>query len=172
MRIRSMTRCALMAALMALCAWLAVPVGSGAVTLQTLGVFLALGLLGGGKGCLSILIYLGLGAVGLPVFTGFQGGIGTLLSPTGGFLWGFLIAGGLFRLAEKNLPLWINLMLCQLACYLCGGIWYYFAFGGGLWAVILSCVVPYLLPDALKIPLAILLIHKLRPQVKEGIVSH
>ncbi len=165
MRIRSMTRCALMAALMTACAWLAFPVGNGAVTLQTLGVFLALGLLGGGKGFLSILIYLGQGAVGLPVFTGFQGGIGTLLGPTGGFLWGFLIAGGLFRLVEKKLPLWLNYVLCQLICYLCGGIWYYFAYGGGLWAVMLGCVVPYLLPDALKILLAIFLVNKLRPLV-------
>ena len=92
MKIRKMTRCALLAAVMAVCAWISVPVGELAVSLQTFAVFLTLGFLGGRLGSAAVLVYLLLGAAGVPVFAGFRGGIGVLLGPTGGYLWGFLAA--------------------------------------------------------------------------------
>lgn len=163
MKIRRMTRCGFFGALLVVCGWLAIPFGDGAVTMQTLGVFLTLGLLGGTWGSLSILIYLGLGAVGLPVFAGFQGGFGVLLGPTGGFLWGFLAGAMVFCLLEKKLPLWASLMLCQLICYACGIGWYYFTFAqGGFWLVLMKTLVPYLIPDAIKLATTLLLIKKLR----------
>ena len=79
MKVRNMALCALFAALLAVCAWLAIPVGDTAFTMQTFGVLLTLGLLGGRWGSVSILLYLLLGLVGLPVFSGFQGGFGVLL---------------------------------------------------------------------------------------------
>ena len=114
-----MTRCALFAALLAVCAWLAVPVGQLAISLQTFAVLLTLGILGGKWGMGAILVYLGLGAVGLPVFTGFRGGIGMLLGPTGGYLWGFLVSGLLYWLLEGKLPQWANFALCIAVCYTC-----------------------------------------------------
>ena len=162
MRIREMSHCAVFVAAMAVCAWLAVPLGHGAVTMQTVAVFLALGLLGRRRGSLSILVYLTLGAIGLPVFAGFQGGWGVLLGPTGGFLWGFLIAAGMFCLLEKRLPLWSIFVLCQLVIYICGTLWYSFTYAhGSLWAVLMATVLPYLVPDALKIALSLTLIRKL-----------
>lgn len=162
MSVRNMTRCALFAALLAVCAWLAVPVGQLAISLQTFGVLLSLGILGGKWGTGSILVYLGLGAVGLPVFTGFRGGIGMLLGPTGGYLWGFLASALLYWLLERKLPQWANFALCIAACYACGTAWYYFAFGGDFWAVAAMCVAPYLLPDGIKLGLALLLSRKLK----------
>ena len=85
--------CALFAALLAICAWLSLPVADISFTMQTFGVFTALGLLGGKRGTLSIALYLLLGIAGLPVFAGFQGGLGVLLGSTGGYIWGFLLAG-------------------------------------------------------------------------------
>jgi biotin transport system substrate-specific component len=159
MKIRTMTRCALFAALMAVCSWLSVPMGNGAVTMQTLGLFLTLGLLGGVKGCGAVLIYLCLGMVGLPVFSGFQGGLGVLLGPTGGYIWGFLVSAVLYWSLEKHLPLWLNLILCQLICYLCGILWYSLAYSHDrLWLLVL----PYLIPDGIKLCLSLLLIQKLR----------
>ena len=67
----------LFAALIAVCAWITVP-GTIPFTLQTMGVFLAVGLLGGKRGTAAVLVYILLGAVGMPVFSGFSGGIGRL----------------------------------------------------------------------------------------------
>ena len=155
MKLQIMTRCALLTAVMAVCAWLAVPMGDVAVTLQTFGLFLTLSLLGGKFGTLVCLLYLLLGAVGLPVFAGFQGGLGVLLGPTGGYLWGFLAASLIYWLLERHLPRYLCLAIGMAACYLCGTAWYYFVWSdGGLWLILLKCVLPYLLPDAGKLLLA------------------
>ena len=150
---RNMVRAALLAGTMAVCAWLAVPVSDIALTMQTFGVFLALGLLGGKWGTVSIGIYLLLGLVGLPVFSGFRGGPGVLLGITGGYLWGFLASGLIYWALERfgKLPA----MVCGLvACYVCGTLWFLQYSGGGLAFVLLRCVVPYLIPDGIKIFLA------------------
>lgn len=148
-----MTYCAIFAALLAVCAWLCIPLGDVVITVQTFGVFLALSLLGGKWGTLSIAIYLLLGAVGLPVFSGFRGGIGSLLGVTGGFLWGFLISGLVFWALERfgKVP---AMVAGLLACYLCGCGWFRVYSGGGIGYILLRCVVPYLIPDAIKLYLA------------------
>lgn len=162
MKIRKMTRCAMLAALLTVCAWISVPVGDQAVSLQTFAVFLTLGLLGGRLGSATVLVYLLLGAAGLPVFTGFRGGIGVLLGPTGGYLWGFLAACLLYWALEDRLPRWGNMVVGMLCCYACGTAWYYFAYApGALWPVILTCVVPYVIPDALKLLFALKVSEKL-----------
>ena len=170
MNVRKMAQCALFAALLCLCAWLAVPMGTTVVTLQTFGIFLCLGLLGGKWGTLTIGVYLLLGAVGLPVFSGFRGGIGALLDATGGYLLGFLGAGILFWVLEARfggkpvirLTGWI---LGLLLCYGIGTLWFSRVYLGGgqtLGAALAVCVLPYLLPDALKLALAWLLTEKLK----------
>lgn len=162
MKIRKMTRCAMLAALLTVCAWISVPVGDQAVSLQTFAVFLTLGLLGGRLGSATVLVYLLLGAAGLPVFTGFRGGIGVLLGPTGGYLWGFLAACLLYWALEDRLPRWGNMVVGMLCCYACGTAWYYFVYApGALWPVILICVVPYVIPDALKLLFALKVSEKL-----------
>lgn len=162
MKIRKMTRCAMLAALLTVCAWISVPVGDQAVSLQTFAVFLTLGLLGGRLGSATVLVYLLLGAAGLPVFTGFRGGIGVLLGPTGGYLWGFLAACLLYWALEDRLPRWGNMVVGMLCCYACGTAWYYFVYApGALWPVILTCVVPYVIPDALKLLFALKVSEKL-----------
>ena len=88
-----MALCGLFSALLAICAWISVPLADAAVTLQTFGVFLCLGTLGGKRGTTAILVYLLLGAVGLPVFSGFRGGFEALLGTTGGYLTGVLVSG-------------------------------------------------------------------------------
>ena len=149
-----MTRAALFSCVLALCAWISIPVGDIAFTMQTFGMFLTLGVLGGKWGSISIGIYLLLGAAGMPVFAGFQGGPGILLGATGGYLWGFLASGILYQLTERwgKLP---AMILGLLACYLCGSLWFSFWAGANSLALILlRCVVPYLIPDAIKLALA------------------
>ena len=158
---RKLTRCALFAAMMALCAWIGVPLGHTVFTMQTFGVLLALGLLDGKRGMVSILCYLLLGAAGLPVFSGFRGGIGAILGPTGGYLWGFLATGLTFCLLEKwSRPL--AMIAGIAACYACGTVWYMNYIGGALAAVLAQTVLPYLIPDAVKLILALRLTRRLK----------
>ena len=144
----------LFAALMAVCAWISVPVPTVSFTLQTFGVFLSLGVLGGKWGTVSIFLYLLLGAVGLPVFAGFGSGMSVLVGPTAGFLWGFLWAGAVFWGAER-LSKRAAMAGAMAACYLSGCLWFdYWAGGAGFGAAVMTCVVPYLIPDAVKLWLA------------------
>ena len=159
-----MTRAALFAALTAICAWISIPVADIGFTMQTFGVFLTLGVLGGKWGTASILIYLLLGAVGMPVFSGFRGGMGMLFGVTGGYLWGFLFSGLTYWLLERfgKLPAMIAAMA---VCYLCGSIWFHIYAGGGIGLILLRCVVPFLIPDGLKILLAHSLSRRLRRHI-------
>lgn len=164
--IRHMVRCAMFAALTAVCAWIALPLGDTAFTLQTLAVFLSLGVLGGKWGTVSILIYLTLGAAGMPVFAGFRGGLGALLGVTGGYLWGFLLSGLIYWGFEK-LCKPIGIVLGLLACYGCGCIWFsVYAGSGSLWAAV-KCVIPYLIPDAVKLYLAYFLSRRLKKHLRD-----
>lgn len=92
---RDLTLIALFAVLTTICAQLSLTVPlltSVPFTLQVFGVLTAGAVLGAGRGSLSQLIYLLLGAVGLPVFAGFTGGLAALVGPTGGYLWSFPLA--------------------------------------------------------------------------------
>ncbi len=165
MPVRNMTRCAVFAGSLCLCAWIALPVGNMAVTLQTLALFLSLGVLGGRLGTITCGVYLLLGAVGLPVFSGFRGGIGMLLGTTGGYLVGFLAAALVYWLtttlfSKAVLPAFI---LGQLACYTLGTLWYSYAYlQGNFTGALLQCVLPYLIPDGIKILAAWILSKRLR----------
>lgn len=169
MKARNMARCALGAALLCLCAWIGVPMGTVYVTMQTFGVFACLLLLGGKQGSLTILLYLLLGAVGLPVFSGFRGGIGVLMDATGGYLAGFLVMGLAYWLitavfGKKSAVCMIACVVGLFLCYAFGTMWYYHLYlsGDSLAAVLLTCVVPFLIPDAVKLALAYLLWSRLK----------
>lgn len=161
-----MVLCSLFAALISLCAWLSLPIPPAAVTMQTFGVFLTLGILGGKYGSAAVFLYLLLGCVGLPVFSGFRGGVSALLSPSGGFLWGFLVAALVFWLVERfgKTPAMIAGMA---ACYGCGCWWFTLYAGNIGWgAAVMTCVVPYLIPDAIKLGLACTMSNRIRRSIK------
>lgn len=171
MKVRNMALCALFAALIAVCAWISIPMGDIAITMQTFGIFLTLGVLGGKRGTVSVAVYLLLGIVGLPVFSGFQGGVGALLGVTGGYIAGFLAAALIYWLItafgkQKDIFRLLGMVVGLLACYLFGTLWFqfgYLSYGGlSFGAVLLKCVVPYLLPDAAKLMIAWLLSRRLR----------
>ena len=162
---------ALFAALIAVCAWITIP-GAVPFTLQTMGVFLAVGLLGGKRGTAAVLVYILLGAVGMPVFSGFSGGVGRLLGTTGGYIIGFLVAAlamwameAIFGKAKWVLP--VSMLLGLLLCYTFGTAWFLVLYtqtkGAISVASVLSmCVVPFIIPDLLKIALALLLTSRLK----------
>lgn len=160
---KNLTRIALMSALIAVCSWISIPTPVP-FTLQTFAVFLALEVLGGKNGTTTIALYILLGAVGLPVFSGFTGGLGKLFGATGGYILGFLISGLLYWLVERllgnRLPYRIaSVVFGLLLCYAFGTIWFqhlYSAANGpvSIGTVLGWCVIPFLIPDAIKIALA------------------
>jgi biotin transport system substrate-specific component len=175
MKIRDLTLCAMFAALMALCAWIALPLGAVHVTLQTFALYLALCLLGGKLGSAACGVYILLGAVGLPVFSGFRGGIGMLLGASGGYIWGFLASALVYWLVTAMLGtrrgVQLSAMILSLfTCYACGTAWYLLVWleGAGLSAALMQCVVPYLLPDLAKLVLAWIITRRLRRFVQRG----
>lgn len=159
MKSKNLARCGIMIGVLALCGWLSVPVLGVPVTLQSFAVFFALFRLGGKWGTAAVAGYLCLGAVGVPVFSGFGGGFGVLLSPTGGYLWGFLLGGLMYWLLTRVFGSKCSLIssyLGLLLCYLCGTVWFSVGFGNGkdLWQTLLITVFPFFLPDVAKILLA------------------
>ena len=153
---RDLSYMALMTALLVLCAWLTIPLGPVTFTMQTFGVFAALGILGGRRGTVAILVYLALGLVGLPVFSGFSGGPAGFMTPTGGYLLGFLAAALLYwGLTGRGVPQAPAMILGLLACYAFGTAWFFLLYGGDLWGILTLCVLPYVVPDCLKLILAL-----------------
>jgi len=134
-------------------------------TLQNFAVFSTFGILGAKKGSISLLLYLAIGATGLPVFSGFSGGIGVLTGPSGGFLLGFLLAIPIFFIAEalarkrkkaQTLLCSAAMVATLLPIYALGSLWYYafYANGASYIATLPVTVLPFLIPDAVKIFLA------------------
>ena len=175
MKTLDMVYIALFACLMAICAWISIP-GQIPFTLQTMGVFLAVGLLGGKRGTIAVLVYILMGAVGLPVFSGFAGGLGKLLGMTGGYIVGFLVSALLMWAMEalfgsKKWVLPVSMVVGLFACYAFGTAWFmvvYISSKGAitLGAVLGMCVIPYIIPDAVKIAVALLLTKALKRFVK------
>lgn len=167
---------ALLAALLAVCAWITIPLPMVSFTLQTMGVFLALALLGGKRGTMAVLVYILLGAIGVPVFSGFKGGLGALFGTTGGYIFGFIFSALLYwlitRFLGEKLPVQIAAMvLGLLVCYIIGTAWFMFLYVRNVGTVTLSealgwCIIPFIIPDLCKIALALLLGRRLRRFVK------
>ena len=166
-RAADLTSAALFTVLLAVCTWISVPAAPVPFTMQTFAVFAALGTLGGRRGTMAVAAYLLLGFAGLPVFSGFQGGPGVLLGATGGYILGFLTAALLYwaltaRLGS-SLPVAAGAMvLGLLACYAFGTAWFLLVYARtagpvGLGAALGMCVVPFVLPDFVKLALALAL---------------
>ena len=162
---------AVCAALMAVCSWISIP-ATVPFTLQTFAVFCSLGLLGGKRGTVAILVYLLLGALGVPVFAGFSGGIGILFGTTGGYLLGFILMGLTYWIGERmsrdsRVVQIVSMVLGLLLCYAFGTAWFMFVYARQSGAIALGtalawCVVPFILPDLVKLALALLLSDRLR----------
>ena len=167
--VKSTVLVACMVTLLIVCSWLSIPLPIP-VTLQTFGLFLLGGLLPPKQRLATVAVYLTLGAMGLPVFASFQGGIGTLLGPTGGFLLGFFPAVLVMGLGCKTTghPLRIAASLTAglAVVYTIGTLWYTLGFtrgNGGIVTAIGLCVIPHVLPDLAKLAVAVPVIGKLRP---------
>jgi biotin transport system substrate-specific component len=165
---------AIFAVIMAICSWISIPM-TVPFTLQTFGVFIAVGVLGGKRGTMAVLVYILLGAVGIPVFAGFSGGIGSLLGTSGGYIIGFLFSAlamwGIEKLAgRKPVVQIISMVIGLVICYVFGTIWFMVVYARnsgavGLGTVLGWCVIPFIIPDLIKIALAFIVSRNVRKYV-------
>ncbi len=168
--VKNMAHIALCSALIATCALITIPLPAIPFTLQTFAIALTLQLLGGKKGTLSVATYILLGTIGLPIFSGFKGGVSALFSMTGGYIIGFFVQALVYTLFEQ---IFINInadkktymqifahVFGLLVCYIFGTIWFVQIYTVQVAtisysAALMLCVVPFILPDLIKISLAI-----------------
>ncbi len=165
----------LSAAVIAVCSWISIQLGAIPVTLQTMAICLIAGLFGFKRGALATLIYILLGAVGVPVFSGFKGGIGVILGATGGYIIGFIFTAAIVGLvSDKTDKMWaliISMVLGIAVCYAFGTVWFIKVYSKenviSLSKTLSLCVIPFIPFDAVKIIIASLLTVKLKKHIKK-----
>jgi biotin transport system substrate-specific component len=168
-RLLSLIYIALFAAVITICAQIQIP-STVPFTLQTFGVFVAAGLLGFKRGTLSVVIYILLGLIGLPVFSGFKGGPAVLFGTTGGYIIGFIFIAvivGLFK-DKFGVVLWslaLSMTLGLLVCYIFGTVWFYVITNSNsqmsVFTILSLCVFPYIPFDVLKIIGAVVFVNRI-----------
>lgn len=167
--IYKLTLSAMFTALITLCSWISVPT-EVPFTLQTMGVFLAAGLLEWKYSILSVTVYLLLGLVGVPVYAGFTSGAGILFGITGGYFMGFIFTALVIGLITKKfgksfVVLVVSIVLGLGVCYAFGTLWFMFSTGSDVVSALMLCVVPYLLFDGVKIAVSVILVNRLDKHV-------
>ena len=163
-KIRKITAVGMFAALTVVCSWIQIPFYPVPFTLQTFAVFLSVYVIGTEMGFLSCLVYILLGVAGIPVFSNFQSGPGTLFGATGGYIFGFLLSvlltGFLLRLSHEKTPLvFLSMTAGLLLCYITGTLWFIRFYINKSGTISLSdalkiTVLPFIIPDLIKITAA------------------
>lgn len=168
---------ALMAAVMCVLGPLSLFVGPVPISLTNLVIWFGACLLGAKLGTVSVLVYLLLGAAGLPVFSGYGAGLAKLAGPTGGFLIGFLVMAyisGLFVDKFGGRPLFaiLGMLLGNAVDYALGVAWFMFVMKSSLMTALTACVFPFAALDALKIVAAAFLGSAVRARLdKAGLLK-
>ena len=167
---------ALCAAFISVCSWISIPF-TVPFTLQTFAIFGVLMLFGAKVGLLATVVYILLGLVGLPVFSGFKAGAGVLFGATGGYIIGFLFIGIIFAVSqkifgEKTVAQILSLFAGLAVCYAFGTVWFWAVYASGsgqttFAAALTVCVLPFVIPDIVKLLLAALIAKKLKPVVSK-----
>ena len=164
--VREMTVIALFAALITVCSFIRVPIGAVPFTMQTFAVFATAGILGLKKGSIAMIVYELLGMVGLPVFGG-KGGFSVITGPTGGYITGFIfsviVASLIIMLVKsddikiKAVVMFIAFLLGDVVCFVLGTIQFMYVSGNSLAVSMGYCVTPFIVPDIVKIIIAVII---------------
>lgn len=173
---RDLTYTALMAVVIAVCSWVTIPIGAVPFTMQTFGIFCALGLLGGMRGTVAVAVYVLIGALGAPVFAGFAAGPSALASATGGYILGFVVTGLIYwPIAARAGGRWpvkaLGMALGLIGCYAFGTAWFMLLYAQttgpiGLGTALGWCVIPFVIPDLCKLALGLTLAERIRRHVR------
>ena len=165
--IYNMATCAIMAAVMCVLGPLSIPVGPVPISLLTLAIYLAAYVLGAKGTTISVFIYILLGAVGLPVFSGAAGGLAKIAGPTGGYIVGYLflafICGLFVQKSKANLLISVLGMIVGTAVlYAFGTVWFIIEMKTDIISALTMCVLPFIVGDLVKIVAATLMGKALR----------
>ena len=148
---------------------LSIPIGPVPISLTNFAIYLSLYLLDWKKGTISYILYLLLGLVGLPVFSGFTGGIGKLAGPTGGYIIGFIpmaIIAGI--VIDKFSQRWIQILgmiVGTAICYAFGTAWFCIQAGYTVSAALAVCVIPFIPADLIKMVIAMIIGPEIRKRL-------
>ena len=165
----------LAAVIITVCSWIYIPF-TVPFTLQTFAIFLIVSLFGPKISLISITVYILLGIIGLPVFSGFNSGAGVLSGPTGGYIIGFLIIPIIYAVFTKffSKSYWgelSGLFLGLMLCYTIGTIWFMFVYNKsgniGFLKTLSLCVIPFIIPDLIKLGLALFISYKTKPKLEK-----
>lgn len=168
---------AVMAAMLCVLGPLTVPIGAIPISLANFVICLAAWLLGPRFGTLSVAIYLVIGLVGVPVFSGYGAGIAKVAGPTGGYLVGYLLLafiGGLVIEKSKGQPVLsaLGLIAGDAACYVLGTAWFVFQMQCELSYALAVCVYPFIALDLAKIVVSCIVGALLRKRLEQAGVLH
>jgi biotin transport system substrate-specific component len=175
-KLRWMVLASLMAALAAVGAYIHIPIGPVPIVLSTLFVLLSGLLLGSRWGLASMVLYLFVGAIGMPVFSGGRGGFAHFLGPTGGYLFGYVFASWLTGLiAERSRGILIleilSVIMGSLAIYSLGVPWLKMVTHMPWSKALMVGMLPFLIGDAVKSSVALILARAMRPILKRQFIN-
>lgn len=160
---------ALMAAVTCILAPLSIPIGPVPISLTNLAIYISLYVLDWKKGTISYLVYLLIGLVGVPVFSGFTGGVAKLAGPTGGYIIGFIPMAIIAGIAiDKYQQRWIHLIgmiIGTVVCYAFGTLWFCLQSGTPLMSALSLCVFPFIPGDLIKMIIAIAIAPIIREKI-------
>lgn len=160
--VKTMTMCAIMAALMCILGPMSIPIGAVPISFTNLVIYLTVYLLGAKKGCISYLIYLLLGIVGLPVFSGYTGGIAKIAGLTGGYLVSFILlaltSGIVLEKTNRNIVwTYLGMVAGTAVAYFFGTVWFVIQAQCTVPYALSVCVTPFVPFDLIKMVVAIVL---------------
>jgi len=164
---RDMVFTALFAAVLCAVAPLSITIGPIPLSFATLVIYLAAGALGWKHGVLAVVIYVLMGAFGLPVFSNFEGGFHKIAGFTGGFIIGYipcaLITGAFVEVFRKKIWSYVlGMVIGTTILYTCGTAWFMHVTGNSLAVSLAACVTPFLIGDTMKIIIACIVAPQLR----------
>lgn len=172
---QDMVLIAVFAALITVCSFIKITLGPVPFTLQTFGVFVAAGILGTKRGTLSVIVYILLGFIGIPVFGG-SGGPGVIAGTTGGYITGFIFTAviiGLVMSILKNSKAQIKfamtvigMILGDVVCFVIGTVQFMAVTNNDLVTSLGYCVIPFIIPDFAKIVIAAFFVDRVKKYVR------
>lgn len=165
-----MVSTALMTAVICILAPLSVPIGPVPISFTNLAIYLTLYLLNWKQGTISYFLYLLIGFAGLPVFSGFTGGVAKLAGPTGGYIVGFIpmaiIAGLVIDHCQKRWVQFLGMIVGTAICYALGTAWFCIQANYTVSTALAVCVIPFIPADLIKMLIAMTIGPEIRQRMK------